>query len=176
MGVMEPNPAPEGQKPPPPPPPPKLIGSLMIGMSAKMTRSKPYMRAGEPETEEPIGFPFPSKEEWEATFKQPYPLKDEDIARLRAAFEATYTGGESTMKILEEPMKERYLRISGDLWVEMLKGNRPKSFQVIKNALPEDAKCVGDPVTIVLKITSSVFRDDDPVDLPIPILKSINSD
>ena len=80
-------------------------------------------------------------------------------------------------------MKERNLKITGDLWVEILKNRRPQHFQVAKNGLPEDAKCVGldyhrppgdgAPVTLILKITSSVFRDDDPDDLPAPTIKAI---
>lgn len=83
-------------------------------------------------------------------------------------------------------MKERTLRISGELWVEFLKGGMHKNCRIIKNALPEDAKCMGvdwlrppghgSDVTIILRITSSVFRDDDPDDLPEPVFKSINSD
>lgn len=125
-------------------------------------RSKPYI-----ETDNPPIEPFPSREEWEAMFTIPYPET--------AAYHWP-----------EEPMKERNLSISGELWVEMLKGGSPKNFRVVKNALPEDAKCVGidwqrwpgveGPVTIVLKIASSVFQDGDPVDLPSPVFKSINSD
>jgi hypothetical protein len=79
-------------------------------------------------------------------------------------------------------MKTRSLKISGELWVQLLSGSEPKHFRVIRNALPEDAKCVGlayeqlpedGPITLAIKITSSVFRDDDPDDLPCPIMQRL---
>jgi hypothetical protein len=77
----------------------------------------------------------------------------------------------------------RSLRIRGQSLVNMLNG-KPNNFRVIKNALPEDAKCVdatgyidGSGGAVVwLKITSSVFQVGDACDLPDPVFKSINSD
>lgn len=77
----------------------------------------------------------------------------------------------------------RNLKISGDFWVEILKNGMPQQLRVIKNRLPEDAKCVGldysrppgegAPLTIILKIESSVFQDGDPIDLPDPVFQEI---
>jgi hypothetical protein len=74
-------------------------------------------------------------------------------------------------------MKARYLRMTPELWTEILKDRRVQRFRVIRNALPEDAKCVGieisSPMVISLLIVSSVFNDDDPDQLPLPILETI---
>lgn len=81
-------------------------------------------------------------------------------------------------------MKNRSLEISGDLWIDILKNGHEQHFRVIKNALPEDAKCVGidwsnsggissGPVTVSLMISSAVFQDSDPDELPLPVLQSL---
>jgi hypothetical protein len=75
-------------------------------------------------------------------------------------------------------MKARRLAISPDLWVEMLTRSEPQRFEVYKNRLPEDAKCVKMDVDresdrVYLWITSSVFRDDDPTDLLAPHIRNL---
>lgn len=76
-------------------------------------------------------------------------------------------------------MKARRLRITPALWIEACKSEKPLAFRVARNALPGDARCAGmkiDPVlpdTIVLWIESAAFRDDDPDDLPEPIVVTV---
>jgi hypothetical protein len=80
-------------------------------------------------------------------------------------------------------MATRNLKISGELWVDLLKNGLPQQIKVVKNRLPEDARCVGldyhrppgegAPLTLILKIESSVFQDGDPADLPDPILQAV---
>ena len=79
-------------------------------------------------------------------------------------------------------VKERFLSISGHLWLEILKAKGEQHFRVIKNGLPEDAKCIrvdascgpnAETLTLKLVLTSSVFQDSDPDELPAPILQSL---
>jgi hypothetical protein len=68
-------------------------------------------------------------------------------------------------------VKTRSLKIAADLWIGILMYQKPQVFRVIKNALPEDAKCVGlefDPLAnvVTIKISSTVFQDSDPDELP----------
>ena len=88
-------------------------------------------------------------------------------------------------------MKVRKLAISGELWFQWLKHGRAETLRVIKNRLPEDTKFLGleasgymasvnqypivvaDCPVIWLLVTSSVFQDDDPDELPSPILQVI---
>ena len=93
-------------------------------------------------------------------------------------------------------MKARRLKITPELWVDIL--SRPEGWEVIKNRLPEDAKLATllvddtrtcDPVSVVTNplapagqelrytveiwVTSSVFLDTDPDDLPAPTIMVI---
>lgn len=79
-------------------------------------------------------------------------------------------------------MKARRLRIAPEVFVMMF--SRPDAWRVVKNRLPEDTKLshveyhIGANYSVAARaasmpcgevflwITSSVFRDDDPVDLP----------
>ena len=79
-------------------------------------------------------------------------------------------------------MKERHLTISGDLWLSVLKSGSEQHFRVIKNGLPEDARAVrvepvgnnfGECRDVRIVITSSVFQDSDPEELPSPTLQSL---
>ena len=80
-------------------------------------------------------------------------------------------------------MVTRKLKISADVWIDILTNGREHHFRVSKNALPEDAECVGidwerppgnnPPTTLILNIASSVFQPGDPDELPSPILETI---
>lgn len=80
-------------------------------------------------------------------------------------------------------MKARRLWITPALWIESLKSETPMAFRVSKNALPGDAKCIGMESTnirgtvgmVVLWIESAAFRDDDPDDLPEPVLTAVEA-
>lgn len=71
-------------------------------------------------------------------------------------------------------MVRRRLAITPELWVQTLTRTQPQTFRITRNALPEDAKCVGlEPDAhgnaIYLWITSAVFQESDPIDLPSPV-------
>jgi hypothetical protein len=81
-------------------------------------------------------------------------------------------------------VKARKLRIHVEQFVSAMTRANPQQFRVVKNRLPEDARIDRDemgrprveyesPGRLVVWIASSVFRDDDPDDLPIPVLKTI---
>lgn len=74
-------------------------------------------------------------------------------------------------------MKARRLRITAELWVEVLANPNPQRFKVVENRLPEDARVArsdqGLPRleydwsgAVVIWVESAAFRDDDPDDLP----------
>lgn len=78
-------------------------------------------------------------------------------------------------------MKARRLKITPDLWVEILKRDTPFKLRIAKNALPADAKCIGLEETFCgeifsLWITSEAFRDDDPTDLPYPQIRVVDGE
>lgn len=83
-------------------------------------------------------------------------------------------------------MVRRRLAITPELWTQMLTRTQPQTFRITRNALPEDAKCVGmeavsrlwdergvegsaERGTIYLWVTSAVFQESDPIDLPSPV-------
>ena len=78
-------------------------------------------------------------------------------------------------------MRARGMEISADLWMEILKSGKEQHFRVIKNGLPEDARCVGIEMVrgsmgclvFRLLIESSVFQDSDPPDLPDVTIQSL---
>jgi hypothetical protein len=80
-------------------------------------------------------------------------------------------------------MKERFFPISGQLWLDILKAKGEQHFRVIKNGLPEDAQLVRIEAALApgswnlsdvhLVITSSVFQDDDPDELPMVTIQSL---
>ena len=79
--------------------------------------------------------------------------------------------------------KTRLLRISPDLWMSILTNPSTQRFVVSENLLPADAKCVemipdaGLEIrapAIWLCIESATFRDDDPDDLPDPMLTMVS--
>src|ERR1700677_3923893 len=65
-------------------------------------------------------------------------------------------------QIEEPPVVTRKLKISADVWIDILTNGREHHFRVSKNALPEDAECVGidwerppgnnPPTTLILNI------------------------
>lgn len=82
-------------------------------------------------------------------------------------------------------MKERYFSMSPEFVVMMFKD--PNAWRVVKNRLPEDAKLshvdsfirdrVDDAVyEFHIWVTSAVFSESDPDELPAIHFKSINSD
>lgn len=79
-------------------------------------------------------------------------------------------------------MKVRRLTVTPELWMGMLTNPRPQCIQVLRDGLPEDARCIrmeplsradGTPDRVVFWIESATFRDDDPEDLPQVMLRTI---
>jgi len=81
-------------------------------------------------------------------------------------------------------MKARKLRIHLEQFVTAMSRANPQQFRVTKNRLPEDARIDRDPFgkprveyespgRLVVWVASDVWKDDDPDDLPIPVLKTI---
>lgn len=76
----------------------------------------------------------------------------------------------------------RRLRITPELWVDFLKQDAPATVQIVRNALPADARCVAmevEPVpgtrgNVVLWIESRAFREGDPTDLEAPHMRAFD--
>lgn len=69
----------------------------------------------------------------------------------------------------------RRLRVSGELWVDMLKHETPVTIRVSRDALPADARYKGvtyneEARCFELLIESAAFRDDDPLVLAAPAI------